>query len=163
MNINKCKCHSLLSLVLVIGYVFLSATGCSKKSTKSAGRIQSISLSKASFRPGETLTAYVKIRNEGQEKTHFLVVVNIVYGDETVYDSHDGKKSHSHKGDGCLDTWLEPGTDQRIGPFVYKIPSEAKPGTYHVLAGLRKYPWEPLLMFRGARWCPPETTFELRK
>ncbi len=163
MDTNKWKYLALLSVVVAIGCFLLSGVGCSRKDTKSAGRILSIDLPKHSFRPGETLAANVRIRNEGQEKAHFLVVVNVLYGDETVYDSHYGKKSHSHEGDECLDAWVNAQAEQKIGPFVYQIPSHAKAGTYHVLAGLREYPWEPLLMFRGARWCPPETTYELRK
>jgi len=141
----------------------MCGTSCSKKSSEISGRILSIDLPKRTFRPGETLAVHVKIQNTREAKAHFLVALNILRGDETVYDSHHGKKSHSHEGDECIDTWLEPGTEQRIGPFVYRIPAGANPGTYHVLSGLRKYPWEPLLMFRGARWCPPETTFEVRK
>lgn len=165
IDINKYKYHAILSLVLATGCIFILDAGCSKKAARSAGagRILSIDLPKHSFRPSETLTAHVRIRNDGQEKAHFLVVFNVLYGDETVYDSHHGKKSHNHKGDECLETWINAGVEQNIGPFVYQIPGHAKPGTYHVLAALREYPWEPVLMFRGARWCPPETTFELRK
>lgn len=163
INTNKRKYHAVLSLSVAIGCFLLLGTGCSKKANKSSGRILSIDLPKNSFRPGETLNAHVRIRNEGQEKAHFLVVVNIMYGDLSVYDSHHGKKSHSHEGDECLDIWINPNSEQKIGPFVYQIPNDAILGTYHVLVGLREYPWEPLIMFCGAQWCPPETTFELRK
>lgn len=161
---KKYKYQAMKLLILTIGCIFISDVGCSKKAAKSSSEssILSIDLSKHSYRPGETLTAHVRIRNDAQEKAHFLVVLNVLYGDETVYDSHHGKKSHDHKGDQCLDTWIDVGIEQNIGPFVYQIPRHAKPGTYHVLAALRVYPWEPAIMFRGGRWCPPETTFELR-
>jgi len=152
-----------LTFLLVISCFFTCVMGCSKKTTESAGRILSIDLPKRSFQPGEILTVHVKVRNDGPQKDRFVVALNILYGDETVYDSHHGKKSYKHEGDECLNAWVDTGTEQTIGTFVYKIPASTKPGTYHVLVGLRRYPWEPLLMFRGARWCPPETTFEIRK
>ena len=107
----------------------------------------------------------MRVRNDGQKRDHFLVPLNILYGDKTVYDSHRGKKSHTHddKGDECLDIWVDAAAEQKVGPFVWRIPHGTSSGTYHVLAGLRKYPWEPLLMFCGARWCAPETTFEVRR
>lgn len=156
------KCIHLI-LVLILVSLVISGIGCSKKTPKSTGRILSIEIPKHRFQPGETFTADIKICNDGPNRAHFLVVLNILHGKKTVYDSHKGKKSSSHKGDECLDVWVKPGSQQTIGPFTYKIPGNADIGTYHVLAGLRSYPWEPLITFRGARFCPPETTFEVRK
>ncbi len=153
----------LLPLALATICLLACGMGCSEKSGKAAGRILSIDLPKHGFKPGETLKVYVKIRNDGEEKAHFLVALNVLYGDDTVYDSHHGKKSHRHDGDECLDARIDAGVEKRIGPFVYRIPSDARTGTYHVLVGLRQYPWEPVLEYRGAPWCAPETTFEVRR
>ena len=161
--IDKYKTCIHLTLVLILVSLIISGVSCSKKTSKSTGRIMSIEMPKNRFSPGETFTAHVKVCNDGPDKAHFLVVLNILHGEKTVYDSHKGKKSSSHKGDECLDTWIKPGSQQTIGPFTYEIPDNAEIGTYHVLAGLRDYPWEPLIVFRGARWCPPETTFEVRR
>lgn len=160
---SKCRSYTIITLVVVVVSIFLLEMGCAKNTAKSVGSIVSIDLSNDRFQPGETLTVYVKVQNDGEARAHFLVALEVQYGDKTVYDSHRGKKSHNHKGDECLDAWVNTGAEQTIGPFVWKIPNNASSGTYHVGAGLRVYPWEPLLMFRGARWCPPETTFEVRK
>ncbi len=34
-------------------------------------------------------------------------------------------------------------------------------GTYHIITGLRVYPWDPVAQLRGVQWCPPEDTFEV--
>jgi len=159
---NKVLICTVSLIVLVTSY-FIFGFGCSKKLTKTTGRILSIEIPDRRFKPGETLVVHARVSNQSKAKSRFLLVLNILYGDKTVYDSHHGKKSHTHEGDECIDFWIDPRAEQRIGPFVYKIPDDASSGTYHVLAGLRKYPWEPLLMFRGAGWCPPETTFEVIK
>lgn len=159
---NKHKRLPMFIIPISMIYIFVSLVGCSKTSAESKGRVLSIRLSKSTLRPGDTLTIYTAVRNDGESKDHFLVAANVLYGEKTVYDSHGGKKSHNHEGDECLDVWIESGAQKDVGPFIYKIPTDARPGTYHVLVGLRKFPWEPLLMFRGARWCSPETTFEVR-
>jgi len=102
---------------------------------------------------GEIVEIWVDVYNPTSTELHYLAVVNIFdpsMGDP-IYDSHKV---------GADRDALVPGySPAYLGPFLYIIPTDAPIGTYHVLAGLRLYPWDPELDYRGLSWCPPEETF----
>lgn len=106
----------------------------------------------------EIIDIWVDVYNPTPEDLHFLALVEIYdpltgSSDPPIYDSHTVGADK--------DTWVSGLTSASMGPFTWIIPSDAPIGTYHVLAILRKYPWEPELDHRGLDWCPPEETFNV--
>lgn len=100
---------------------------------------------------GDTIEIYVDVHNPTSSQLHYLVAVNIIDPDGvTVYDSHQVGQD--------IDKYVAGGLYVAFGPYRYTLPSNAKTGTYHVLAGLKLYPWTEL-DYRGMSWCPPEETF----
>jgi hypothetical protein len=104
---------------------------------------------------GEKQEVYVEFRNPTSTTYHYLVAVNIYdSNNKVVYDSHTvGEDKHGYVDGGRTVAW---------GPWWYTVPLDAPTGTYHVLAGLRLYPWDPELDYRGLSWCEPEETFTVK-
>ena len=50
------------------------------------------------------------------------------------------------------------GASANLGPFSYTFMDDDESGVYHVLAGLRIYPWEPAVEFRGTNTSSSFTT-----
>ena len=104
---------------------------------------------------GDTLQVTVTVRNLEPGQHHQMVVLNLIDADEeAIYDSH--------KLDEDIDFVIEKDQTKGVGPFEIKIPGGAKPGLYTLLVGYREYPWEPLIAFQGATWCPPVGTIRIR-
>jgi len=105
---------------------------------------------------GETPLIYVEFRNPTSTTYHYLVAVNIFdpvhpYPEDPIYDSHvEGED---------IDGYVSGGETVSWGPWEYTIPYDAAVGTWHILAGLRLYPWDPELDYMGLSWCEPEKTF----
>jgi hypothetical protein len=100
---------------------------------------------------GDAVEIYVDVHNPTSSQLHYLVAVNIIDPNGvTVYDSHQLGQD--------IDKYVSGGVYVAFGPYRYTLPSNAKTGVYHVLAGLKLYPWTEL-DYRGVDWCPPEETF----
>lgn len=101
---------------------------------------------------GQIMDIWVDVYNPTSESLHYLAVVNI-------YDPYMNKIWDSHDVGQDKDKWVSGGTYDWLGPFTWIVPTDAPTGTYHVLAGLRIYPWDPVLDYRGLDWCQPEENF----
>lgn len=104
---------------------------------------------------GETQEIYVEFQNPTATTYHYLVVVNIYNSsDNVVYDSDlEGEN---------IDGYINGGDTVSWGPWEYTIKPEDGVGTWHILAGLRLYPWDPELDYRGLSWCEPEENFVVK-
>jgi hypothetical protein len=103
---------------------------------------------------GEKQEIYVEFRNPTSTTYHYLVAVNILDPNgNTVYDSHTVGEDK--------DQYVSGGQTVFCGTWYYTLPHTAPVGTYHVVAGLKLYPWTEL-DYRGASWCPPEETFSVK-
>jgi hypothetical protein len=106
------------------------------------------------YSQGDLVELWVDVYNPTPDSLHYLVVVNIFNPSMVkVWDSDEVGANR--------DAWVDGYTTAYCFPFIYRIPDTAPTGTYHMLAGLRMYPWEPELDFRGLDWCPPEETFSV--
>jgi len=110
----------------------------------------------SSYTQGDIVEVYVDVRNPTSTQWHYLVAVEI-------HDPHGNKVYDSHPRGEDKDRYVSGGSSPTFGPYRYDLPKDAPTGTYHVLAGLRQYPWEPELAYRGESWCPPEETFTVDK
>lgn len=119
------------------------------------GRIVSIHPDQRVVQRGGVLKVTVMVESFQSGQHHQLVALNIISLDKnTIYDSHKMG----------TDIGFVIGSRERktVGPFVVRIPSNARPGRYYVLAGYRQYPWEPLIAFRGTDWAPPQEIIRIR-
>lgn len=101
---------------------------------------------------GETQEITVGFSNPTTTTYHYLVALNIIDSNgNTIYDSHTVSEDK--------DGYVGPGQTAWFGSWWFTLPRNAPTGTYHVLAGLRLYPWDPELDYMGLSWCEPEKTF----
>ena len=128
------------------------------------GKLIDIIVNRKTFAIGDKADIYVKISNNSKIRQHYLIALEIrAPNDSIVYDSHRGSRQHTHTGDDCRDIWLNPKDHATVGPFSYRFTKKNMRGKYHIISGLRIYPWEPKIMFRGAKWCAPEETLYFKK
>jgi hypothetical protein len=122
------------------------------------GEITDVDIVWSTCYQGEKQAIYVVFRNPTSTTYPYLVSVSVLDpGNKTVYDSHQvGQDMAGDVAGGQSVTW---------GPWWYTLPHDAPNGTYHVLAGLKLYPWTELdyiLDYMGLNWCEPEATFLLK-
>jgi subtilisin family serine protease len=116
--------------------------------------IKDITLPENVYSQNETTTIKVKIKNPYEEQIHYLVIINLFNSNgDKIYDSYNEGED--------IDVWVDPHAEVEVGPFEYTIKETDGTGRYSLLAGLRKYPWEPEVAFRGQTWCLPEKTFDV--
>lgn len=127
------------------------------------GQVTEVATNLTAFRPGERVEIWVDVLNDSPEDRHYVVAVEIDDpNDSAVWDSHRGSQRRSHEGDDCREVTLASGASTSVGPFLATLPQSAPAGRYHVIAGLRVYPWSGSASFRGATWAPPEELIEVR-
>lgn len=118
------------------------------------GKVLGILTEKNAFRRGEVIRVTVEVQNLQPGQRQQLVVLNILDSKEkAIFDSNLVKQN--------IDFVIGPNEKRTVGPFTFKIPSGTPRGTYTLLVGYREYPWEPLLQFQGAPWCPPVRTITI--
>ncbi len=125
------------------------------------GRIVDVYPSKAEYHLGEEVKVYVQVKNTTNERQQYVVALEALDpNDQVVYDSHGGSEEHRPLRDDIVQ-WLDSDESVVFGPFAFTLASNLASGTYHIITGLRVYPWDPVAQFRGVQWCPPEDTFEV--
>ena len=140
---------SLFLALLVVGGPALHGPDAQEK-----GRILSIITEKNVFKRSETIAVKVEVQNLQGSQRHQLLALNIIdAAEKPIYDSNLVKQN--------IEFVIGPGERKTIGPFTFKIPSSVTPGTYNLLVGYREYPWDPLIEFKGAKWCPPIRTIRI--
>ena len=145
-------CRYLL-LVVSIGALFVPAISLAQNTDR--GRILEISTDKNTVRRGDSLKISAKVQSLQTGEHHQLVVLNILDSNEkAIYDSHAVKED--------IDFVMRYRQTRIVGPFTVTIPSNTRPGAYTVLVGYREYPWDPLIAFQGAKWCPPVKNIRVR-
>ena len=150
LNLRPFVLQAILSLSICL---ILVPTAHPQDSDK--GKITEIRTDKNIVKRGETLQVRIEVQNLQRGQHRQLVVLNILdSAGKTVYDSHPIGK----------DIEFSIGYNEKkvVGPFAWTVPSNLQPGTYTVLIGYREQPWDPLISFKGASWCPPEKTITIR-
>lgn len=137
-NLVPFVCLTLVSMVAV----------SSSAQAPERGRILGVRADKTSYRPGDEVQVWVEVQNVQRSERRQLVVLNLLDGERAVYDSHERKQD--------IDITLKAGERRAAGPFRITLPTSLRRGSYTLLAGYREYPWEPLIAFQGASWCPPQ-------
>ena len=139
---------------ILILFVMVGQQQVSVAQAEDKGRILAIITEKDVFRRGETVRVNVEVQNLHGNRRHQLVVLNILDATEkAIYDSNLVKQN--------IEFLIGPGERRTVGPFTFKIPGGVPPGRYNLLVGYREYPWDPLIEFRGAKWCPPVRTIAI--
>ncbi len=153
--------NSKAASIIALSFTLMFGVAYSQKPIE-LGEIKRIITNSNNYSIGDTIQVHIEIRNISSRSQHYLVALNIYRGDRTIYDSHRAKEEQQHKGDDCIEVIIKPRNTSRVGPFTYVIPPRTKKGVYEVLAGLRIYPWEPVIEFRGASWAPPRRTIRIK-
>lgn len=153
------KTHLAISFVAPVVFGLISQTSLAQD----WGKILDVYPSKMEYRlgEGEEVKIYVKAKNTTSKRQQYVVALEIRDpSDKVVYDSHGGSEEHRPLRDDIVQ-WLDSGETAVFGPFTFTLASNLASGTYHIITGLRVYPWDPVAQFRGVQWCPPEDTFEV--
>lgn len=116
------------------------------------GRILSISPERSSYKAEEEVQVWVEVQNQGRARRQ-LIALNLVDAKEkAVYDSHAVGQ------DAIFDAAANE--RQRVS-FKFRLPANIRRGQFTLIAGYREFPWEPLIAFQGAAWCPPVRTLRV--
>ena len=142
-------------LISLVGLVFAVHMALGGVAYAAEGNIVRIIPEKTRYKAGETIRVWVEVESYQSGQRHHLVVLNILDKNErAIYDSHEVDED--------IDFVIKRNERKRVGPFRFQWPLNTRRGTYSLLVGYRAYPWEPLLEFQGASWCPPVATVSVR-